>query len=207
MPGMTAYFGLLEVGKPKPGQTVVVSGAAGAVGAIVGQVAKVKGCRAVGIAGGKDKCAYLTHELGFDVAIDYKADDVKKKLRETCPNGIDVYFDNVGGDILDAALLNLARHARVIICGAISQYNSTTGMKGPSNYISLLVHRATMTGIVASDYIDRYPDGAREMAGWLAAGKVKAREDVVPGLDTFPETLLKLFSGENVGKLVIQVNE
>src|SRR5262249_31123649 len=144
----TAYFGLLDLGKPEAGQTVAVSGAAGAVGAIVGQIAKIKGCRAVGIAGGKDKCAYLTGELGFDAAVDYKTDDVKKKLHETCPNGIDVYFDNVGGDILDAALVNLARRARVIICGAVSQYNSTTGMKGPSNYMALLVHRATMMGMV-----------------------------------------------------------
>src|SRR5207248_3843536 len=142
MPGLTAYFGLLEVGKPVAGQTVVVSGAAGAVGAVVGQIAKIVGCRAVGIAGGADKCKYIVDELGFDAAIDYKHEDVTKALRDKCPNGIDVYFDNVGGDILDAALANLARGARVVICGAISQYNTVGKWTGPSNYMSLLVQRA-----------------------------------------------------------------
>jgi NADPH-dependent curcumin reductase len=205
MPGMTAYFGLLDIGKPQPGQTVVVSGAAGAVGMVVGQIAKIKGCRAVGIAGGREKCHYLTGELGFDAAIDYKSEDVKKALRQSCPNGVDVYFDNVGGEILDAVLTQIARKARVIICGAISQYNSTTGVKGPSNYLSLLVNRASMTGMVVFDYADRYAEAAREMAGWLAAGKLKTREDIVAGLETFPETLLKLFRGENFGKLVLKV--
>ncbi len=205
MPGMTAYFGLLEVGKPQPGQTVVVSGAAGAVGTVVGQIAKLKGCRVVGIAGGQEKCGYLVDQLGFDAAIDYKSQDVKKSLRQQCPNGIDVYFDNVGGDILDAALTQLARHARIVICGAISQYNSTTGVKGPSNYMTLLVNRASMTGMVVFDYADRYPEAMREMAGWLAAGKLKTREDIVTGIETFPETLLKLFKGENLGKLVLKV--
>jgi NADPH-dependent curcumin reductase CurA len=205
MPGMTAYFGLLEIGQPKPGETMVVSGAAGAVGSVVGQIARLKGCRAVGIAGGADKCAYLTSELGFDAAIDYKAADVRKALREHCPKGVDVYFDNVGGDILDACLANLARHARIVICGAISQYNNTTPVKGPSNYLSLLVNRARMEGMVVFDYADRYAVAAREMAGWMAQGKLKHREDIVPGLETFPETLLKLFSGENFGKLVIEV--
>lgn len=205
MPGMTAYFGLLEVGKPKPGETVVVSGAAGAVGMVVGQVAKIKGCRVVGIAGGKEKCDYLK-ELGFDAAIDYKGEDVKAKLKEHCPKGIDVYFDNVGGEILDACLARLAMHARIVICGAISQYNNADGMKGPANYMSLLVNRASMTGMVVFDYADRYGEAAREMAGWIAAGKLKTREDVVEGgLDAFPETLLKLFRGENLGKLVLKV--
>src|SRR5207248_8390956 len=152
MPGMTAYFGLLDIGKPKDGDTVVVSGAAGAVGSVVGQVAKIKGCRAVGIAGGAEKCRYLTRDLGFDAAIDYKNEDVTQALRQHCPKGIDVYFDNVGGDILDAALANLARHGRVVICGAISQYNSTTGIKGPSNYLSLLVNRGRMEGFVVFEY-------------------------------------------------------
>jgi NADPH-dependent curcumin reductase CurA len=205
MPGMTAYFGLLDIGKPQPGQTVVVSGAAGAVGTVVGQIAKIKGCRVVGIAGGKQKCDYLTQQLGFDAAIDYKSEDVKKSLRQHCPQGVDVYFDNVGGDILDSVLTQLARKARIIICGAISQYNSTTGVKGPSNYLSLLVNRASMTGMVVFDYADRYGEAGREMAGWLKSGQLKTREDIVEGLETFPETLLKLFSGENFGKLVLKV--
>jgi NADPH-dependent curcumin reductase CurA len=205
MPGMTAYFGLLEIGRPQPGETVVVSGAAGAVGAVVGQIAKLKGCRVVGIAGGSDKCAYLTGELGFDAAIDYKAEDVKKALRQHCPQGIDVYFDNVGGDILDACLATLARHARIVICGAISQYNNTTPVKGPTNYLSLLVNRARMEGMVVFDYASRYGEAAREMAGWMKAGKLKHREDIVDGIETFPETLLKLFKGENTGKLMIRV--
>ena len=205
MPGMTAYFGLLNVGKPKEGDTVVVSGAAGAVGSVVGQVAKIKGCRVVGIAGGADKCRWLTEELGFDAAIDYKSEDVAKALRRHCPKGIDVYFDNVGGEILDAALARLARGARVVICGAISQYNNTTAVKGPSNYLSLLVNRASMTGMVVFDYAERYGEAAREMAGWIKAGKLKTREDIVDGLETFPDTLLKLFKGENTGKLMIRV--
>jgi NADPH-dependent curcumin reductase CurA len=205
LPGMTAYFGLLDIGKPQPGQTVVVSGAAGAVGMVVGQIARIHGCRVVGIAGGAEKCRYLVAELGFDAAIDYKAEDVRKALRQQCPKGIDVFFDNVGGDILDAALTNLARHARIVICGAISQYNNTTPVRGPSNYLSLLVHRASMTGMVVFDYAGRYPEAASAIAGWLAAGKLKSREDIVIGFATFPETLLKLFAGENFGKLVLQV--
>jgi hypothetical protein len=205
MPGMTAYFGLLDVGKPKAGDTVVVSGAAGAVGQVVGQIAKIKGCRVVGIAGGPDKCAYL-RSIGFDAAIDYKHEDLKAALKQHCPKGVDVYFDNVGGEILDAVLTQLAMHARIVICGAISQYNEAK-MKGPSNYMSLLVNRASMTGMVVFDYADRYAEAAREMAGWMATGKLKTREDVVEGLVTFPETLLKLFKGENTGKLVLKVAE
>jgi len=203
MPGMTAYFGLLDVGRPKAGETVVVSGAAGAVGQVVGQIAKIKGCRVVGIAGGKDKCDYL-RSIGFDAAIDYKHDDVKAALKQHCPKGVDVYFDNVGGEILDAVLTQLAMHARIVICGAISQYNESS-IKGPSNYLSLLVHRATMQGMVVFDYASRYAEAAREMAGWMAAGQLKTREDIVEGLETFPDTLLKLFKGENTGKLVLKV--
>ena len=204
MPGMTAYFGLLDIGKPQPGETVVVSGAAGAVGSVVGQIAKIKGCRAVGIAGGADKCRYLTGKLGFDAAIDYKGEDVKAALKAHCPDGIHVFFDNVGGDILDAALGRLAMRARIVICGAISQYNNTTPVKGPANYLSLLVNRASMTGMVVFDYADRYGEGARAMAQWIAQGKLVAKEDVVQGgIDAFPETLLKLFKGENLGKLVL----
>jgi len=206
MPGMTAYFGLLDVGAFKPGDAVVVSGAAGAVGQVVGQVARIKGAgKVVGIAGGADKCAWVVQELGFDACIDYKHEDVKEKLREHCPKGVDVYFDNVGGDILDIVLTRLAMHARIVICGAISQYNNTTPMKGPSNYMSLLVHRARMQGFVVFDYASRYQEAAREMAGWMAQGKLKSREDVVSGLETFPDTLLKLFKGENFGKLVLKV--
>ena len=203
MPGMTAYFGLLDVGRPKSGETVVVSGAAGAVGQVVGQIAKIKGCRVVGIAGGPDKCDYL-RSIGFDAAIDYKHQDVKTALREHCPKGVDVYFDNVGGEILDTVLTHLAMHARIVICGAISQYNESK-MKGPSNYMSLLVNRASMAGMVVFDYASRYAEAAREMAGWMATGQLKSREDIVEGLETFPDTLLKLFKGENTGKLVLKV--
>jgi NADPH-dependent curcumin reductase CurA len=205
MPGMTAYFGLLDVGEPKEGDTVVVSAASGAVGATVGQIAKIKGCRAVGLAGGAAKCRYVKDDLGFDVAIDYKAEDVRKSLRTHCPNGVNVYFDNVGGDILDIVLAQLARHARVVICGAISQYNNTTAIKGPSNYLSLLVNRARMEGMVVFDYASRYPQAIGDIAGWITAGKLKSREDIVEGLENFPETLLKLFNGENFGKLVLKV--
>jgi NADPH-dependent curcumin reductase CurA len=207
MPGMTAYFGLLDVAALKPGDTVVVSGAAGAVGMPVGQIAKIKGCRVIGIAGGAEKCQYVVKELGFDACIDYKNEDVKEALKQHCPKGVDVYFDNVGGEILDIALTQINRGARIAICGAISQYNSTTGFKGPSNYMSLLVNRARMEGFVVFDFAARYGEAAREMAGWMAQGKLKSREDVVAGLETFPETFLKLFKGENFGKLVIQVAE
>jgi NADPH-dependent curcumin reductase CurA len=202
---MTAYFGLLEVGKPRSDDTVVVSGAAGAVGSVVGQVAKIKGCRVVGIAGGPEKCQYVVGELGFDAAIDYKCEDVKESLQKHCPRGVDVYFDNVGGEILDTVLTQLARGARIVICGAISQYNNTDGVHGPKNYLSLLVNRASMTGMVVFYYAERYAQANREMAGWMAAGKLKSREHVVEGLETFPDTLLKLFKGENLGKLVIKV--
>jgi NADPH-dependent curcumin reductase len=203
--GLTAYFGLLDVGQAKAGDTVVVSGAAGATGMVVGQIAKIKGCRAVGIAGGAEKCNYVVNELGFDAWIDYKSQNVTQELRKHCPKGIDVFFDNVGGDILDAALAQLARGARVVICGAVSQYNSTTGIKGPSNYLSLLVNRARMQGFVVFDYAPRYGEAAREMAGWMMAGKLKSKEDIVEGFQTFPDTLLKLFRGENFGKLMIKV--
>jgi NADPH-dependent curcumin reductase CurA len=205
MTGMTAYFGLLETGQPQPGDTIVVSAACGAVGAVVGQIAKIKGCRAVGIAGGADKCRYLFNDLGFDAVIDYKSEDVPQALRKACPAGINIYFDNVGGDILDAALAQLARGARVVICGAISQYNNTAPIQGPRNYLSLVVNRATMRGMLVIDYAGRYAEAAREMAGWMAAGKLKSREDIVQGLETFPDTFLKLFRGENFGKLILKV--
>jgi NADPH-dependent curcumin reductase len=207
MPGMTGYFGLLDVGQPQAGETVLVSGAAGAVGQTVGQLARIKGCRAVGIAGGKAKCDWVVNELGFDACVDYKAGDTREALKSACPKGVDVYFDNVGGDILDLALGRINRKARIIICGAISQYNNTAPVQGPKNYLSLLVNRARMEGIVVFDYADRFPQAVAEMAGYLRDGRMKSREDVVVGLQTFPETLLKLFSGENFGKLVLQVAE
>ncbi len=206
MPGMTAYFGLLNTGLPQAGETVVVSGAAGAVGTVVGQIAKIKGCRVVGIAGGQEKCDYLVNELGFDAAVDYKNADVKAGLKQTCPNGIDVFFDNVGGDILDDALTRINMKARIVICGAISQYNNTTPVKGPSNYLTLLVNRARMEGIVVFDNVENYGKAAAEMSKWIAEGKLIAKEHVVEGLDTFPDTLLMLFRGENFGKLVLKVD-
>jgi len=206
MTGMTAYFGLLDVGKPKEGDTVVVSGAAGAVGSVAGQIAKIKGCRVVGIAGGETKCRWLVEDLDFDAAIDYKTQDVRRALRESAPEGVDVYFDNVGGEILDAVLTRLARGARIVICGAVSQYNATDGVHGPNNYLSLLVSRASMTGMVVFDYAARYGEAAREIAGWMNEGRLISREDVVEGgVRAFPDALLKLFAGENVGKLVLRV--
>jgi NADPH-dependent curcumin reductase CurA len=205
MTGMSAYFALLDVGAPKRGDTVVISGAAGAVGSVAGQIAKIKGCRVIGIAGGEEKCYSLINELGFDGAIDYKSEDLHTALKRECPNGVDVFFDNVGGDILDAVLSRLAPKARVVICGAISQYNNTTPVKGPANYLSLLFNRARMEGFVVMDYAPRFAEAGQEMAGWLAQGKLKSREHIVEGLETFPETLLKLFSGENFGKLVLKI--
>ena len=206
MTGMTAYFALLAVGQPKAGETVVLSGAAGAVGSVAGQIAKLKGCRVIGIAGGADKCRFLIDELGFDGAVDYKHEDVAAGLKRECPKGVDVYFDNVGGDILDAVLGRISVGARVVICGAISQYNNKEAIKGPSNYLSLLVNRARMEGMVVTDYVQRYPEALREMAGWLASGQLKSREDIVEGLETFPDTLMKLFTGENFGKLILKVS-
>jgi NADPH-dependent curcumin reductase CurA len=208
MTGMTAYFGLLDVGRLKQGDTVVVSGAAGAVGSVAGQIARIKGCRVIGIAGGETKCRWLLDDLGFDAAIDYKSQDVRRALREAAPNGVDVFFDNVGGEILDAVLTRLARGARIVICGAISQYNATEAVRGPSNYLSLLVSRASMTGMVVFDYAARYGEAASELAGWLSDGSLISREEVVEGgVSAFPDTLLKLFAGENIGKLVLHVGD
>jgi NADPH-dependent curcumin reductase len=202
--GLTAYFGLLDVGRPEPGQTVVVSGAAGSVGSIVGQIARIKGCRAVGIAGGPEKCAWLVEELGFDAAIDYKGEDVRAQLREHAPGGVDVFFDNVGGEVLEHVLSRLARGARVVLSGAVSQYNATEAPRGPANYMQLLVARASMTGFVIFDYGERFEEGAAQLAKWLRDGEVRSREDVVRGdIGQFPEVLLRLFHGENTGKLVL----
>jgi NADPH-dependent curcumin reductase CurA len=204
--GLTAYFGLLDVGRLEPGQTVVVSGAAGSVGSVVGQIARIKGCRAVGIAGGPEKCRWLVDELGFDAAIDYKAGDVRSQLREQAPDRVDVFFDNVGGEILDTVLLRLALGARVVISGAISQYNATEPSPGPANYMQLLVMRASMTGFVIFDYAKRYREAVAELGGWLRSGELRSREDVVRGdIKQFPEVLLRLFRGENTGKLVLAI--
>ncbi|MDO9075749.1 MAG: NADP-dependent oxidoreductase [Rubrivivax sp.] len=216
MPGMTGYFGLVDVGQPQAGETLVVSGAAGAVGQTVGQLAKIKGCRVVGIAGGPAKCAWVVKELGYDACIDYKQpapegvakwDAVREGLKQHCPEGVDIYFDNVGGEILDTVLTRIRRKARIVICGAISQYNATGAVQGPKNYLSLLVNRARMEGIVAFDYAARYPQAIAELAGYLKDGRMQSREDVVQGgVQAFPETLTKLFTGENFGKLVLEID-
>jgi len=206
MPGLTAYFGLLDVGKLAEGDTVVVSGAAGAVGSVAGQIARIKGARVVGIAGGAEKCRWIVEELGFDVAIDYKGEDVRRALREHAPEGVDVYFDNVGGEILDAVLTRLARGARIVICGAVSQYNATGPVSGPSNYLALLVYRASMIGMVVFDYAARFGEATGALAGWLSEGRLISREHIVEGgVSAFPDALLKLFSGENTGKLVLSL--
>jgi NADPH-dependent curcumin reductase CurA len=204
MPGMTAYFGILDVGAIKEGETVLVSGAAGAVGSLVGQIAKLKGCRTVGIAGGPEKCARLKEEYGFDAAIDYKSESLYPALKNACPKGIDVYFDNVGGETLDAALGFLRFRGRVVICGAISQYNEQK-VKGPENYLSLLINRGRMEGFIVFDFQQEYPRGMRDMAQWLGEGRLVSHEHIVKGIETFPETLLMLFDGRNQGKLVIEV--
>jgi hypothetical protein len=205
MPGMTAYFGLLDVGAYKPGDVVVVSGASGAVGALVGQIAKLKGSKVIGIAGGKEKCDYCVAELGFDACIDYKSENVLKGLRQHCPEGLDIYFDNVGGEILEACLASLKRGARIVICGAISQYNNMQAMSGPRNYIQLLINRARMEGFVVFDYAKRYAEAQKDIAGWMASGQVKFKEDIQEGIENFPQTLRMLFTGENFGKLVLKL--
>ena len=205
MTGLTAYFGLLEIGRPQKGETVVVSGAAGATGSVAGQIAKIQGCRVVGIAGGEAKCRTVVQDLGFDACIDYRA-DLRGGLKREAPDRVDVYFDNVGGEVLDAVLPRLAMHGRVVLCGAISQYNADGAMTGPANYMSLLVNRARMEGFVVFDYADRYGEALREMAGWLADGRLVSQETVVEGgVRAFPQALLKLFAGENTGKLVLAV--
>ena len=203
--GNTAYFGLLEIGRPVAGETVVVSGAAGATGLPVGQIAKIKGCRVVGIAGGPEKCRWLTEVAGFDAAIDYKAGDLAAQLARACPDGIDVFFDNVGGEVLDAALALLALHGRVVICGAISHYNATELAPGPKNYLNLLIKRGRMEGFIVLDYAARYEEAFRALSGWLAEGRLTERVDVKEGLENAPAALRRLFEGTNEGKQLLRV--
>ncbi len=204
--GMTAYFGLIDVGRVAQGDVVVVSGAAGATGSTVGQIAKIKGAgRVIGIAGGPAKCAWIVDELGFDEAIDYKSEDVAARLREAAPDGIDLYFDNVGGAILDACLAQLAMRGRVVLCGAIASYNDRGSLAGPANYRNLIIKRGRMEGFLILDYFDRLPAAQAEVAGWLAEGKIKSAEHVVDGLENAPDALNLLFTGGNTGKVIVRV--
>lgn len=205
--GITAYFGMLDLGKPKAGETVVVSGAAGATGSVAGQIAKLQGARVVGIAGGPSKCAWLTKEAHFDAAIDYKHDDVAAKLRELCPKGVDVYFDNVGGEILDAVLGQIALRARIVLCGGISGYNEATPPPGPRNLMNLVVQRGRMEGFIILDYIARFGEGAAKLSEWVRTGDIVHQEDIQRGLENAPRTLLRLFTGANTGKQLLQVAE
>ena len=202
--GMTAYFGLLDIGLPKPGDTVVISGAAGATGSIAGQIAKLKGCRVIGIAGNTEKCQWLTKTLGFDEAIDYKSQDVGAELTRLCPKGIDIYFDNVGGEILDLALDRIATNARVVICGGISRYNAIGELAGPKNYFNLVFRRARMEGFIVLDYAARFPEAMAEMRQWIDSGKLQQGATVVQGFEKLPSTLIALFEGANTGKLMVE---
>ena len=204
--GLTAYFGLLDVCRPHAGDTVVVSAAAGSVGSIVGQIARIKGCRAVGIAGGKDKCGWLTAELGFDAAVDYKEGNVFKALKAAAPDGVDVYFDNVGGDILEACLAQMNNHGRIACCGAISQYDGVPSAAGPRGVPGLIVvKRLTMQGFIVMDYMERRNEALRDLQSWVASGKLKVQEDVIEGLQNTPKALIGLLAGENRGKRMVKV--
>ena len=203
--GLTAYFGLFRVGRPEPGDTVVVSGAAGAVGSIVGQLANIMGCRTVGIAGGPDKCAWLVDEVGYDAAVDYKNDNIKAQLRELCPGGINVFFDNVGGPILNDALACIAPHARVVICGGISRYEQESLPPGPPNYFNIVFRQATMEGFLLTGYEKEYPLAQERMLAWIKAGQIVYKEDVQEGFENIPATLLRLFTGQNFGKQLLKL--
>ncbi len=206
MPGMTAYFGLLDIGQPKKGETVVVSGAAGAVGTIVGQIAKIKGCRVVGIVGSDQKANYLTKEIGFDAAVNYKNSDLAEKLKMACPKGIDVYFDNVGGDVTDQVMKFINWHARIVLCGQISMYNLENQDVGPRNFRILIVKSALAKGfIVTLDYKERFPEGISQMAQWIKQGQIKFKENIVKGLENAPEAFIGLFKGENIGKQLVKI--
>lgn len=202
--GMTAYFGLLDVGQPRSGDTVVISGAAGATGSIAGQIAKIHGCTVVGIAGTPEKCRWLTDDLGFDAAIDYRREDVGEALDRHCPRGINLYFDNVGGEILDLCLARIATGARVVICGGISRYNATGALAGPKNYFNLVFRRARMEGFIVLDYAERFPEAVRQMREWIDAGQLKQQVTVIDGFEELPRALIKLFEGYNTGKLMVK---
>jgi len=205
--GLTAYFGLLDLGKPVAGETVVVSGAAGATGSVAAQIAKLKGCRVIGIAGGREKCAWLLGEAGLDHTIDYKAESVGARLRDLCPRSVHVYFDNVGGEILDAVLAQIAPRARIVLCGGISSYNAAEPPPGPRNYLNLVVQRARMEGFIVLDYLPRFAEAMRELAGWVTSGKIKHQEDVQVGIENAPRTFLRLFEGKNLGKQLLKLSD
>lgn len=205
--GLTAYFGLLDLGQPKPGETVVVSGAAGATGSVAGQIARIQGCRVVGIAGGPEKCRWLVDEARFDAAIDYKGEPVADRLAELCPRGVDVFFDNVGGEILDAVLARIAQRARVVLCGGISRYDDATLAPGPRNYLQLVVQRARMEGFIVIDYAARFPEAVAKLREWVESGRLVHQEDVQHGLENAPRTFQRLFLGENRGKQLLQLAE
>jgi hypothetical protein len=204
--GLTAYFGLLDVGRPKEGETLVISAAAGATGSLVGQIGKIKGCRVVGIAGGDEKCRWLTEELGFDAAINYKAESVVEGLKKHCPQGLDLYFENVGGKILDDVLSQINVRARIVLCGLISQYNATEPVPGPYNFVNILVKRARVEGFIVIDYFDRAQEAIADLSKWYFEGKIKYRVDVVEGLELAPQALNKLFDGSNMGKLIVKIS-
>jgi NADPH-dependent curcumin reductase CurA len=205
--GPTAYFGLLDIGKPKAGETVVVSAAAGAVGSLVGQLGKIKGFRVVGIAGTDEKCRWITEELGFDGAINYKTEPIRERLKAHCPDGIDVYFDNVGGEILDTVLSLINVRARIVICGTISQANATEPVPGPYNFRNILTQRVRVEGFIVLDYVDRFQEAIEDLRRWLAEGRIRYRVDLVDGLENAPRAINKLFDGSNKGKIIVKVSE
>ena len=205
--GITAYFGLLDIGKPSEGETVVVSGAAGATGSIAGQIAKIKGCKVIGTAGGAEKCRWLTEEANFDAAIDYKSANLSKSIRELCPDGINVVFDNVGGEFLDVSLAQIAQKGRIVVCGAISRYNEEVLPPGPTNYMALIIMRARMEGFIVLDYVSKFPEAVEELKGWVKEGKIVYKEDIQEGLENAPATLVRLYTGQNVGKQLLKVSD
>ena len=203
--GLTAYFGLLDLGEPKEGETVLVSGAAGATGSVAGQIARIKGCRVVGIAGGPEKCRWLKEEAGFDDVIDYKNENVDARIAETCPNKVDIYFDNVGGDILEAALNHINMRARVILCGGIANYNATEPVPGPANLMNLVIMRARMEGFIVIDYMHRAGEAVQDLMSWIQSGDLKYQVDLQEGFDNIPDTLNRLFTGKNIGKQLLKI--
>lgn len=203
--GITAYFGLLDLGKPQAGETVVVSSAAGATGSVAGQIAKIKGCRVIGIAGGSEKCRWLTREAGFDAAIDYKSEHIREKLRDLCPSGINIFYDNVGGEILDAALALIALKARIVLCGAISRYNEEVPSPGPKNYLNLIIQRARMEGFIVMDYAPSFDMALKELTNWVTVGEIKYKEDIQEGFENIPKTFLRIFEGKNFGKQLLKI--